>query len=119
MAVFIRHEPSTSIIAPASTQGMRVHDGTQTKKRLHRDLWAILNDQRPAVPLIEHPVRHQNPQIFLPLYDDRRITPRSKSSNHLNFTAKKRMEPVSDPRRSELMSSVGMRCCIRLQHTSR
>jgi hypothetical protein len=115
MAVFIRQEPSTSIIAPTSTHGLRVHDGTQSKKRLHRDLWAVFNDQRPAVPLIEHPARHQNPQILIPLYDDRRITPRSKSSNHLNFTAKKRVEPVSDPRRSELMSSVGMRCAIPLR----
>jgi hypothetical protein len=68
--------------------------------------------------LIEHPAGNENPQVLLTLGDDRRIKAGPQFANHSDFLPEKWMKPVCDPRQAELMSSVLMRCVIRLQRIS-
>ena len=114
MAVFIRHDAITSVVRSASLRFLCVNEGSQPHESLDRDSRPAFHHHSMAVGLIEHPAGNQDPQILPTLGDDRRIAVGPESANHPDLLPEKRMKPVSDPRRAELMSSVLMRCATAL-----
>ncbi len=105
----MHHDAITSALLPARFQALRVNQHTQSGQSRHRYARRAFHDDCATTDLIEHPAGDENPKVRLALGDHSRVRIRPECANHLNFEVEKWVEPVCDPRRTELMSSVSMR----------
>lgn len=108
MAFFIGHDRITFRVLSSSQHPLGVEEGPQLEQCIHRDAGFFFDHYGLATAFVEHPAGHHESQVGFILHDDPRLFTGSQVSNYLNFTIKKRMEPVPDSGQAELMSSVLM-----------
>ena len=81
----------------------------ELQQRLNADARVFAQFQRLTESLIEHPTRDSNPHIIFDLHNDSRVFVSSQPAYYLDLMVEKRMKPVGDFSKTELMSSVSMR----------
>jgi hypothetical protein len=112
MTISFRHHETTCRVIMASRQRLPIDEFSQSLQRPHIDPWAILQNHRFAARRIQHPTWNGDPQIVVKLDDDRRFLLRPQPANDSRGAVKQRVKSISDPCRTELMSSMLMRCDI-------
>jgi len=108
MAFFIDHDRITFRVLSSSQHPLGVEEGPQLEQCIHRDAGFLFDHYGLATAFVEHPAGHHESQVDFILHDDPWFFTGSQVSNYLNFTIKKRMEPIPDSSQAELMSSVLM-----------
>lgn len=88
---------------------MLVDQASQTQQGINGNPGLLFEHHRLAASGVQHPTRDLDSQIIVHLHNSHRHFSRSESAQNLDLLVKKRVESISDPSRTELMSSVLIR----------
>ncbi len=105
------------MVVLASGEGLLIDELPQSHQGWQPNTWLVLKGHRTARGLIEHPAGHDDSQIRLDLHQHTGVLLPIHSTKDDDITLEKRMKPIDDPGRTELMSSVRIRCGIRAPRT--
>lgn len=108
MAISFRHYGTTCRVILAS-RCLLIDQASQPQQRIHRYPRTLFEHHRLAARRIQHPTRNNDSQIIFKLDNDRRFLSRPQPANDLYFPIEEGVEPIDDPIRTELMSSVLVR----------